>query len=39
MKNELRELMNINNTPYLMMTNEEMKEYYALRLLKKYIKR
>lgn len=39
MKTELRDLMNLNNTPYLMMTNEEMKEYYASRLLKKYIKR
>jgi len=39
MKKELREIMTINNTPYLMMTNEEMKEYYAKRLLTKYVKR
>lgn len=31
--------MVLNNTPYLTMTNDEMKEYYAKRLLKKYIKR
>jgi myosin heavy subunit len=39
MKKELYELMAIKKTPYLMMSNEEMKEYYAKRLLKKYIKR
>ncbi|CAI2372624.1 unnamed protein product [Moneuplotes crassus] len=39
MKKELAEIMNLNKTPYLMMTNEEMKEYYARKLLKKYIKR
>lgn len=39
MKKELFEIMTMNNTPYLMMSNDEMKEYYAKRLLKKYIKR
>jgi hypothetical protein len=39
MKKELFEIMTLNNTPYLMMSNDEMKEYYAKRLLKKYIKR
>ena len=34
MKKELNEIMIMNKTPYLMMTNEEMKEYYAKRLLK-----
>lgn len=39
MKKELYDIMMNNNTPYLMMSNEEIKEYYAQRLLKKYIKR
>lgn len=34
MKKELNNIMILNNTPYLMMTNEEMKEYYAKRILK-----
>ena len=39
MKKELWDIMTLNNTPYLMMTNEEMKEYYAKRLIRKYVKR
>ena len=39
MKKELYDIMVLNQTPYLMMSNEEMKEYYAKKLLKKYIRR
>lgn len=37
-RRELTKLMQIKGTPYLMMNNDELREYYAGKLLSKRIK-